>query len=270
LRQICDRGGGLEFSVAPPQEANEESRAPDLVWRVRLLGVRDEEMLIESPATGGKSHALGEGVPLIGVMVIGQNRWMFRTVTISAKDAPSPWPRSIPGVRVRMPESVERCVRREFARVSTAQLKLPRVECWPLLEPSSVVAAEAANRAAIVLSKPGEVHSGEQAILPEVGPKFMASMLNIGGGGLGLLLDPNDRNALDRTRLLWLRVDLRPTIAAPIGMTAKVAHTHFDSGQNVYAGLAFEFAFNPAHRAFVVEQIEKVIHGLQRPASKAA
>jgi hypothetical protein len=169
-----------------------------------------------------------------------------------------------------MPESVERCVRREFARVSTAQLKLPRVECWPLLEPSSVVAAEAANRAAIVLSKPGEVHSGEQAILPEVGPKFMASMLNIGGGGLGLLLDPNDRNALDRTRLLWLRVDLRPTIAAPIGMTAKVAHTHFDSGQNVYAGLAFEFAFNPAHRAFVVEQIEKVIHGLQRPASKAA
>jgi hypothetical protein len=60
-----------------------------------------------------------------------------------------------------------------------------------------------------------------------------------------------------------MRIDLRPTIPAPLSLVGKIVHTHIDSAQNVYAGVAFEFAFNPQHRDFVVAQVERYINTLQ-------
>ena len=48
-------------------------------------------------------------------------------------------------------------------------------------------------------------------------------------------------------------MDLRPDIAAPIGVTTRLAHTHIDSAHNLYAGLAFDFSHNLSHRKFVVD-----------------
>ena len=49
-----------------------------------------------------------------------------------------------------------------------------------------------------------------------------------------------------------------------IAVTARLAHTHIDSAQNVYAGMAFEFAFNQAHRKFVIDLFTGYIDGLIR------
>jgi hypothetical protein len=168
---------------------------------------------------------------------------------------------------------VERCMRREFMRVSTASVRLPNVECWALLEPASVVSAETANRAQILsLRDQGKVAADRDVpdfALPIVGPRFPARLMNLGGGGLGLIVDRADAAGVDRAKILWMRVDLRPFVPAPMGITGKIAHTHIDSTQSVYTGVAFEFAFNPSHRDFVVAEVQKYIACLQAKRTAA-
>lgn len=250
LDTIAQRGGGIEIALA--RDATDPQRAPDLMWRVRLAQSADDGLVVEAPAAAGKGIMLDQGVHLVGVMTVGQNRWMFRTKVLEARGGT---------LRLAQPAHVERCARREFLRVSTAELRLPRVECWPLLDPLSVIPAEAANRERILVAQGATPSHSEPSddLLPEVGPKFPASLMNMGGGGVGLVVAKDDASAANSARLLWLRIDLRPDIASPIAMTAKVVHTHLDSAQNLYLGAAFDFDFNPAHRAFVVDQISRYV-----------
>jgi hypothetical protein len=95
--------------------------------------------------------------------------------------------------------------------------------------------------------------------------------MNIGGGGLGLIFSKEDASAADRCRLVWMRIDLRPIIPAPLAVTARLVHKHLDSAQNVVAGAAFDFSFNQPHRDFVVEQILRYVDTISPLAhSKAA
>ena len=253
LHQIHQRGGTLEIS----QERSKDSNVPDLIWRVHLLDIRDDQLIVERPIAMGRSVDLAPGTRIVGAMAIGQNRWMFHSTVIGIGEDPA---HRSPVMRLEPPERVERCQRRSFFRISTAELQLPVVECWPLLDPTTVLAAEIANRAQIIdasrePASGADVPAPDPVVLPEVGPGFKAQLLNIGGGGAGLLVDATDSGALERCRLLWLRIDLRPEVPAPIGLTARLAHTRMDSGQNVTAGVAFDFAFHPAHKEFVIEQI---------------
>ncbi|MCE7973030.1 MAG: hypothetical protein DYG92_01705 [Leptolyngbya sp. PLA1] len=266
LEQIAARGGGIEVSIARPEGGHE---APDLMWRVRLFHVGDDGLLVEMPAAAGRSFGMEPGTPLVAVMTVGQNRWVFHTRVVGS--GPIAVGRSAT-LRLSAPERVERCVRREFLRVSTTELRLPGVECAPLLAPSSVIAAEAANREAILTLERSPLRlagAAPEQLLPEVGPSFHAKLLNLGGGGVGLLVGKNDAAAAAKCKLMWMRLDLSPHIPIPLGITAKQAHSHIDSEQNLYLGLAFEFAFNPSHREFIVEQITRFV-GLVQGARKAA
>lgn len=261
LRKVYERDGALEISI--PAGAGSPSRGADLLWRVRIVGLSDTEIVIEPPCAAGRAISLEPGINLVAVLAVGQNKWMFHTRTLPSGPA-ARGPRT---VRLAMPQTVERVQRRNFLRISTAELSLPKVECWPLLDPTSVVAAEVANRALILDllrgDSPAQSHRDEPFLLPEVGPKFHGRLMNIGGGGAGLFLDRNDTAAADKARVYWLRVDLTPQIPAPIAMTARLVHTHIDSGQNLYAGMAFEWAFHESHREFVVEQICRYVAALQ-------
>jgi len=288
LQQIYERGGGIEFSIArtlpyePPVEGKcllapsvaetaEEAEcrvAPDLMWRVRVIGLSETEILVDRPAAMGSIINVGEGTDIVAVISVGQNRWMFHSRLLGQKEGSSPWGGSPAGLRMAMPEKVERCHRRDFLRISTAELTLPTVECWPLLNPATVAAAEAANRGMI-----HDLESGRRVgaaalssnldsqsiLLPEVGPTFNAHLLNIGGGGVGLVFEPSEVTAAERARYVWLRLNLQPIIPAPLAMTAKLVHKHLDSSHSMIAGAAFEFSFNPAHRDFVVEQIGRFV-----------
>ncbi|MBY0310824.1 MAG: PilZ domain-containing protein [Phycisphaerales bacterium] len=268
LNKVFERGGALEISVDRGNAENADpARGADLVWRVKVLRMTDSTIVIEPPAACGATIPMGAGVRLVAAMSIGQNRWMFHTQTLGQVDAGPGRPKLLV---LQMPTGVERCTRRDFYRISTADLKLPRVQCWPLLDPTSIRAPEAANRAQITdLSRTNavlgvELDQGESILLPEVGPMFNAQLLNVSGGGLGLLLSNDDTRVLSSRPFIWLRLDLRPDIPAPIAVTARVAHTHIDSGANLYAGLAFDFTHNADHRTFVVDQFAKYIQGLSR------
>ena len=255
LDLIHARGGGLELSL---DRNVAEDGTPDLVWRVRILHICDDSILVEMPGAAGASVELPVGCDLVAAMSIGQNRWMFNSTVRSAGPIPgSPDRRAL---ALDAPTRVERCRRRNFHRISTATVNLPVVACWPVISPTSVVAAELANKAEILASADGE--QGQDlavdaipSILPDAGPHFPAQLVNISGGGVGLVVHPDDASSFERAHILWLRIDLRPRIGVPLGVTARIAHAHRDSEQNVIAGLAFEFQFNPPHRAFVVDQI---------------
>ncbi len=160
--------------------------------------------------------------------------------------------------------------------METTALNLPEVEVWPLLDPKSVVVAERAIELQIEGDRGGARNPGgpgalgdAEATMPEVGPKFAATLLNIGGGGVGLRVRPSDAPALTRHKVFWMRFSLPPELSTPICATGKLVHPSVDSTQHTYAGLAFDFSFNPGHQRLVVEQICRYITAMQKQANAA-
>lgn len=280
LEQLRTRDGSVEISVDSGAEAHPEGRTPDVVWRVRLLGVHEAELVVEPPAAFGKTVMLRPGIPVMVGFSIGQNRWMFRSRTVSHRTVRDVAGVDTVGLVLEMPESVERCSRREFHRISTGGLALPPVRCWPLLDPASVAPAEAANRLRIAdlfdiaVGRDGLRSAAERAdeslVLPEVGPAFPATLLNVSGGGLGLRVDPGAGAAVERFTYFWLLIDLRPEIPAPLAVTARRVHSHLDSAQNLLVGLAFDFAHNPSHRVFITELMTRFVEAIQSRARRAS
>lgn len=267
VEQLSARGGGIEFTLARPgidprtDPSEWAEQGADLVWRVRVLHVSDDEIVVETPSAAGVRLSLDPGLSIVAVIAVGQNRWMFHSrilgrATHDAREA----------LRLEAPDNVERCQRRSFYRISTAELALPEARVWPLRDPSSVGPAELANRELIACLRAGALTApGDDPdfLLPDTAPAFSGRVVNISGGGLGLVAAHEDATGFDHARFFWVRVDLTPQIPAPIGFTTKLVHRHMDSTGAVHAGLSFEFGFNPDHRAFVVDQIVRYVAALQ-------
>lgn len=270
LEQIYQRNGAIEVAIARAFDEGEDGR--HLVWRVRVLQLNDAEIIVEQPSALGRLIPLNQGVALVAIMAVGQNRWMFSTTNLGLTTFRLNSQRTIPAVRLLMPDSVMRCQRRDYYRVETVALSLPEVEIWPLLDPKTVVLAERANELRFEQDRQGgdgeesreSFTLSDEAVMPEVGPRFAAILLNIGGGGVGLHVAPEHNQSILRHKLFWLRFSLPPELATPICASAKLVHTHRESSQQIYAGLAFDFTFNAGHQRFVVEQICRYIAVQQR------
>lgn len=270
LNQIQQRGGGIEIAVErradplsrPDTKGPLREPPPDLLWRVRLHDISADTLVVEHPGTLGRSVEVGAGTMLIGVIAVGQNRWMFHSRVIEQVNASG----AIRDRRLRisMPEHVERCTRRTQQRISTASLDLPKVYCWQLRDASSAVPSEVASRDRL---QRGEGFTGELddpgPVRPDLGAGFAATMANIGGGGVGIKVAKDDRVGVETSGLYWMRIDLRPLVPTPLEITARMAHTHIDSEQSLYAGMAFDFGMNPSHKEFIAEQIAKYMTKLQ-------
>lgn len=276
LRQLHERGGSLEISIARPKgktPVEGDGSGVDMIFRCRVLGVTDQEILLQRPVTLGQPVPLSAGVGLVGVIAIGQNRWMFKTKCLGPVQVDLGGQR-LDALRIEAPTRVERCQRREFYRVSTTGLVLPKVTARTLLEPASAVAAESAIQTRIEMLREGHVAGfvgdrQEPMIDPKCGPAFSATLMNIGGGGAGLLVGPEEAEGLQRSRPLWLMIDLAPHVPAPLGVVARAAHTHIDSQRRVYVGLAFDFSHHQAYRGFVTDVICRYVQDVQRAQIKA-
>jgi c-di-GMP-binding flagellar brake protein YcgR len=274
LQQIQERNGAIDIAVARLSASADgvDAEPPvgrDLVWRVRVLGLSDGLLRVEHPQALGHLVPLRPGVELVAVICIGQNRWMFHTVVVGLLEHRLNERKMVPAMALEMPDSVERCQRRNYYRVETVGLSLPRVDSWPLFDPASVVLAERLNemqaergRTRADLDEPVQLEFDD--VMPDVGPCFTAMLMNIGGGGAGLLIEPGDVQTIARHRLLWLRISLPPELSDPICVTGKVVHTHVESSQHVYAGVSFDFTFNAPHERFVVDQICRYVTAQQR------
>jgi c-di-GMP-binding flagellar brake protein YcgR len=275
LAQLNERQGSLEITLPryihgtnDPDEAS--GRGQDVIWRVRVMALDDGAIVVERPSMLGRTIELADGLELVAIIAIGQNRWMFETRVMERRDVEVSRDRLLTCLALEMPESVERCQRRNFYRVSTVGLTLPIVECRPLLDPASAAPAEAANRVEIErmidCQIAGRIGADEEheTLLPEVGPGFQATMMNLGGGGIGLVVEREDRPTFDTHHLFWLNIPLRPYLQIPVAVTARARHTHVDSAQQLYVGLSFEFGYNPAHERFVMDQVCRYVAHIQR------
>jgi len=272
LEQLRAREGAMEIAVAHDHPGGDEAilNASDLVWRVRVLDLTATEVTVDLPFALGRAIELPVGTEVVAAIAIGQNRWMFRAKVTGPWTPRAPFPRTHRGVRLSLPDHVERCLRRS-TRVDVASITLPKVERWPLREPRSAMPAERASELAFRAALSGQpVHSVSDELLPTVGPGFKASLVNLGGGGLGVLVEANDTAALSRHRMFWLRFSLGPIMSVPICATARVVHTHMDSSHRIYAGISFDFDFNPAHQRVVAEQIVQAIGRLTSAQRRAA
>lgn len=272
LQQIYERGGALEVTLPQASAgATGDDRAPSIIWRVRILSLNDRELVLEQPSALGQDFPLEDNVELVGIIAVGQNRWMFRTKYLGKAAVTSGGPRPLAGIRIVAPKDVERCQRRNFYRVSTVGIELPRAELFPLIDPSSIARAEAANRHAVLstvpisdgvagIIKPASVESE----LPIVGPKCEGVLMNVGGGGLGLMLEGAHAAALGSHHLFWVRLALPPYVGTPVAAMARLRHTHIDSAQRTYAGLQFEFPSGIEHQQFVIDQLCRYVALVQR------
>lgn len=272
LQGVFERGGAIEIALprhAGIEHSGEGNANPDLIWRVRILGLSDAEIIIEQPSTLGQPIRFQDGIKLVAILAIGQNRWMFHTENLGRAPASLAGGRNISALRLRMPITVERCQRRNFYRISTVGLSLPIVDAYTLLDQDSAILAEATNRREILdrlegrpSPHPPEEYAGP--VLPQVGPRIAALLVNIGGGGAGLLFDATDRGSIEGGNAFWLRVALTPHVPVPLCVSARLKHTHIDSAQRLYAGMSFEFGHHVQHQKFVVDQLLRYVAQLQR------
>ena len=279
LQQVFDRGGAIEFAVMRPDAPNDSddphlhAQGGDLVWRVKVLKLDEDAMIVEAPMALGRNIEIEPGIELVGAISIGQNRWMFRTKNLGNASGSSDKSRSHRALKLALPEKVRRCQRRA-PRFDTRELQLPEVEVWPLLDPKTVVFVEQALQNAWVTSKEGKKPDIEatqtEEIMPTVGPRFSATLMNLGGGGIGLRVEQDAAQILGRHRVFWVRMPLEPELDVPVCATGKVVHTHIDSQQRTYAGVAFDFTFNGAHQQVVGEQIQSYIERVQAKQLDAA
>jgi len=275
LRQLHERGGSLEISIARPgqQVPEPDASGVDLIFRCKVIGLSEEEILLQRPVTLGQPVPITGGVNLIGVIAIGQNRWMFRTRCLGPAQVDFNGQR-LDAIRIVAPGTVERCQRRSFYRVRTAGLILPDVEARVLLDPASAVAAESAIQTRIEMLNEGRVAGfvgeGDASLTtPHCGPSFKSKLMNIGGGGAGLLIEHEDAERLERSRPLWLMINLAPHVPAPLGVVARAAHTHIDSQRRLYAGVAFDFGHHPSYRQFVTDTLCRYAQDVQRSQLQA-
>lgn len=268
LEQLHERSGALEISVA-----SQGNTASSIIWRVRILDLAEDHILVEAPVVLRKTLEITNGVGLDGIIALGPNRWLFRTrklATITHRSGGG----EFAALKLAMPDNVERCQRRAFYRVSTQTLNLPPVDTYPLLSAESVIPAEAANRAQILaaLENPAPAPQDDAAgpiLLPEVGPKSFARLVNVGGGGVGLVIAPEDARGVESSQRLWMRIHLQPQIPIPLCVSGRVRHMHLDSMQRRYLGVAFDFGAHKDHERFVQEQIARCISELQREQLRA-
>lgn len=268
LQQVAQRNGSLEVAVSRDYSDNENGR--HLLWRVRILQLTDSEIIVEQPMTLGHTMPLEIGVQLVAILAIGQNRWMFSTTNLGNILHDSQSRTGVQAMRLVMPQSVERCQRRNYYRVHTTGVDLPQVSIWPLLDPKTVLAAERANELEYEENESNKVSAkinsknNDENLMPDVGPELSATILNLGGGGIGLCFSPDSSGILSRHKLYWLKFALPPELTTPICATAKLIHSHMESNQQIYAGMAFDFSFNPVHQRFLVSQICRFISIQQR------
>jgi len=257
LEQIQQRNGSIEITLARHVRKDHGSvistPIKNLLWRVRVLALTDTEIVVEQPTVMGKEVPIHAGAELVAVMNIGQNQWMFHTRNTGPLSFQLNAARAVHAIRLTAPTKVERCQRRSFYRVSTVGLLLPIVRCASLMDVRTAIPAEEACRVhmerlieeqiAGVIEEQGETIAGEATdiVRPEVGDAFDGALINIGGGGVGLLFDCDAPIMKDRKPRYWLEFDLTPISPAPLGVAAQLVHTRINSAQRVNAGFAFTF-----------------------------
>ncbi len=263
LDQLARRGGTLEVALAPAGLATDTQESgsvvgADFIWKLRIHRLCEEWIELEAPELLQRIVPTPAGVEVAGAIVVGPNRWLFRTECLGSGGMTAVHGRPAATIRLRMPTEVER-TRRSHLRVEAISLQLPKVRIWPLLDRESIRPVQRSLALAVEQLDAGkrlESRDWEaESLRPQLGPEFSATLMNLGGGGVGLRVEPECGSLLSNHGRFWIEIDLRPESPLPLGVTVRVAHQHLEAAGTVYAGCAFDFTADADHAKLVARQV---------------
>ena len=97
LQQIYERGGAIEFAIAHPDRGETDpslhATGPDLVWRVKVQELTEEEIGVEFPVTLGREVRIDVGTELVAAIAIAAAQsqvWMAAPVATALRSVLMP------------------------------------------------------------------------------------------------------------------------------------------------------------------------------------
>jgi c-di-GMP-binding flagellar brake protein YcgR len=271
LQKLALRNGVMELEPADakpaPQahvvvdETGEAQAAQTLSWRVRLLKLDGQSVIIERPTSAHQPVVIKPGDAVTGTMLEGSTRWSLSMVVIEQLPFKLNGAQSIVALRLSWPKQVTNAQRREFFRVDTAGAIIPPLTIWKLADPASCVEFERYNE--LVHKMRGRSENIPKPHFPQIADPFSARLIDLSGGGLCVSVARTLKTTLDEKPMLWLQLTL-PEAVEPYYAAARIAHTHIESALVMQLGLSFSFEHNPPHKRFMVDEMCRFANKLQR------
>lgn len=232
LRSLAQRDGAVEVTPAEPDDGGVP---PSFKTRIFEVG-QDGSFLVEMPTLPGAGEHLRQGVAVEVLVVEESQRLIGRCDLVGVSLHELSGGRRTRAMRVTAATEVRSAQRRKFFRVPAGGIDSGPVSLFPVRDG--------------VCGKPSEVIKGV--------------LVNIGGGGIGLLFDNAPRlvATLRATTRFAARIPL-PDDDPPLAIDAHVVHMQPQQSKTVYLGLEFDFSEAGFQRS-VEDRIQRVSATLQR------
>ncbi len=245
------RNGVVELRIDNDRlNAEQAKHRYDGAFRTRVLAIRDGQWIVERPVMVEGSSSLARGVPVIAVIGANARRWAFDAAIGNVETFQLNAELRVPALRLSPPKRVRPFQRRAYFRVSMIGADLEPATLWPLLDPDSADAALEANR---ILHKTGNTIPTVTAPLPELGPSFQASVIDLSGNGLAIQVRPHYKPLLSEHELFWVELRL-PGHKHPFVFAAKCVRA-CEVDDDVLVGLTCSLGVHRAHEQFIIDQI---------------
>ena len=187
--------------------------------RTRLAAIEQGAIVVQRPSSAATRAALVPGRHVCLMFAAGPNRWTLYSRVEGFTLRPINDHTRLACLVLQWPREVSTVQRRAFFRAATASLDLPDVHLQPLIDDASAQAADLPARARQPLR---------------------AQLVNISGGGLGLVVDHSAAPAANR--FLDYRCTLQlPTHDAPLELTVRHVHLRRNANETLYLGVMFVF-----------------------------
>lgn len=219
LDAMVKRDGSIEIT---PVVGDDEGPPPTA--RVRLLVRNDKGMVIDRPIGMAFLRHMEKGTRLNALVAEGADRWQFSSTILGAVTYRLNDATEVPAIAITLERNVRSAQRREFFRVTIGNVAVKTV----LMTPNNAERKQAAT-------------DDVDGIKP-----FEAKLINIGGGGIGVLTPQRVDWQLPLIRHYDCTLRL-PTRNEPLIVPAEVVRLEAQEDGTSYMGLHFTFA-TPADR----------------------
>ncbi|MBI1368043.1 MAG: hypothetical protein GC162_05250 [Planctomycetes bacterium] len=273
FRRIAARSGVIELSRRKTPDACEQMTihheadgshqvANINTWRVRAFDMDRAAIIVERPWSAKKSITIESDELLDVLMVEGQRRWTFQCVVLGQSMFALNASKKVIALRLSRPLKVHDGQRRDFFRVDTAGSPFPSVHLWHLMDIESC--AEYQQYTMLRHRTPESQRQELKAPTePPIGEDFAAMVMDVSGGGLGMLLPRTIEWLLPTAPLLWTKITL-PDIEEPLFAVSRVAHWRDENAKLIRVGVCFHFDHFPEYKPFLTDLLSHFTANHQR------
>jgi hypothetical protein len=270
LQHIAQRNGAIEIATLPGsdchcarviQHDSDSFSAPTHAsWRVRVLSVADDVIVVERPWSVNTTLHFETGQQMTALIIEGSDRWWFATEILEQTRFSLNASKQVIALKLRWPSSVHSAQRRDYFRMDVSSFDLPLITVAPITDTSSCIPAEIACAAQLRKQSPEPARLLPMPLLGEV---FRGHLIDISGGGIGITLPKIAQPILQTLPLLWVNIPL-PGHLTPLVTVVRPTYWRIECAKNLRAGMAFSFLHNPPYEKFITEQMCHLTAHFQR------